>query len=263
MILSKGSGIGFDYQQSGRAAYSLTPWYLSQVDVEVVIGDGITRIGDMTFRDCDNLAVLAIGRDVESIGKQVFVGCTGIRSLTLPISFNPIGSNQNPYFKDTKSLEQVVFTPESPGAYSFDYSNDPDAGNYYRLTPWYLSKANSPTVTIQEGVYSVGDYAFASLDTLGSIVLPDRLWRIGSNAFYECSGLKTVTAPIDLDLDYYKSFEGCYNIAKFVFTKGVGGIGYVYSDDPDSYNYYQNSLMYHSRAFCQEVVFTDTVRTIG
>ena len=59
--------------------------------------------------------------------------------------------------------------------------------------PWYSYKSNYiESIVIEEGVTSVGNYAFYYCPKLISAVLPDSLTIIGDNAFDSCSDLVSV-----------------------------------------------------------------------
>lgn len=50
-------------------------------------------------------------------------------------------------------------------------------------------------VVIEEGVTSIGDYAFYNIDTLQSVSIPQTVTTIGEWAFYDCSGLFGIDIP--------------------------------------------------------------------
>ena len=59
--------------------------------------------------------------------------------------------------------------------------------------PWYSYKSSIKTVTIEDGVTSIGNDAFYYCSSLTSITIPDSVTSIGKYAFYGCSSLE---API-------------------------------------------------------------------
>lgn len=66
-------------------------WYDDENDIEyqyrinrVVIGDGITSIGDSMFVNCTKLNSVTIGKDVETIGKWSFQSCVMLKSIDIP-----------------------------------------------------------------------------------------------------------------------------------------------------------------------------------
>ena len=60
---------------------------------------------------------------------------------------------------------------------------------------WRNYKADIRSAIINEGVTSVGQYAFADCSSLSDISLPESLQNIGSYAFNNCSSLGTITIP--------------------------------------------------------------------
>ena len=62
-------------------------------------------------------------------------------------------------------------------------------------TPWYIHHASIKSVTIKEGVTSIGDNAFAYCEEITSASLPNSLQSIGMGAFAECDKLKSVVIP--------------------------------------------------------------------
>ena len=57
-----------------------SPWHDKRDDIiTVVIADGITNIGDNTFRNCKNLRSLSIPGSITRIGNGSFLGCKNLR----------------------------------------------------------------------------------------------------------------------------------------------------------------------------------------
>jgi hypothetical protein len=58
------------------SSYIVVPWYsLRGVIKHVVIGDGVTSIGNYAFYDCGALVSVTIGNTVATIGYNAFFGC--------------------------------------------------------------------------------------------------------------------------------------------------------------------------------------------
>ena len=62
-------------------------------------------------------------------------------------------------------------------------------------TPWYIYHSSIKSVTIKEGIASVGDEAFAYCEELASVSLPNSLLSLGEGAFAECYRLSSVVIP--------------------------------------------------------------------
>ena len=60
-------------------------------------------------------------------------------------------------------------------------------------TPWFSYSFD--TVVIENGVTSIGDFAFYRCTRLTSIDIPDSVTSIGSSAFSGCTGLTSVDIP--------------------------------------------------------------------
>lgn len=57
----------------------------------VLIEDGVTTIGNNSFKDCKNLAEISIANTVTSIGKQAFNGCNSLPEIAIPENVKTIG----------------------------------------------------------------------------------------------------------------------------------------------------------------------------
>ena len=51
------------------------------------------------------------------------------------------------------------------------------------------------SITLPEGLTSIGNYAFEGCSSLASVTLPEGLTSIGNNAFYDCSSLASIAIP--------------------------------------------------------------------
>ena len=78
-------------------------------------------------------------------------------------------------------------------------------------------------VVIENGVTSIGDYAFYQSTAL-SIYLPEGITRIGQNAF-DGSALISVTIPGTVGVIGDNAFHGCGNLASVTVSEGVKTIG--------------------------------------
>lgn len=61
--------------------------------------------------------------------------------------------------------------------------------------PWYKSRANIASVTIEKGVTSIGTRAFYGCSSISSIAIPNSVTSIGVNAFNSCTNLSSITIP--------------------------------------------------------------------
>ena len=70
----------------------------------------------------------------------------------------------------------------------YDHISDLLLAKYWVITGCkYYDCDALTTVTIGDGVTSIGDYAFYDCDALTSIDIPDNVTSIGDDAFYNCN----------------------------------------------------------------------------
>ncbi len=62
-------------------------------ETEVVIPDGVKKIGSSAFERCKNLKSITIPDSVTSIGESAFAECTNLKSIIIPDSVTSIGED--------------------------------------------------------------------------------------------------------------------------------------------------------------------------
>ena len=98
----------------------------------------------------------------------------------------------------------------------------------------YPAGKTDANYNIPNSVTSIGVDAFASSNSLTSIVIPNSVVSIGSNAFQECIGLTSVTIPNSVTSIESMAFFGCNSLAEIInyattpqtlnITDSIGGI---------------------------------------
>ena len=177
----------------------------------VVIGEGVTDIGNNAFRQFGNLTSVTIPGSVTAIGEEAFAYCERLTDISIPDSVTSIGSGA---FLYCTSLTGITI-PD--GVTSIENSTFQDCRN---LT----------SVTIPDSVTSIGDYAFNSCHALTDLAIPDSVVSIGIHAFHY-SNLSSVTIPRSMTAISESAFWGCANLSSVVFHDDVTDIGgYAFRD---------------------------------
>ena len=158
-----GSGPMTDYANKG-------PWFSSRDSIkEIVIGDGITHIGNSAFFYLEAVRSITIGSSVETIGDYSFLNCSGVSSLVIPDNVKRIGIQSfgrcyalrsviigsgvnyiGPYnFKESGDLTTITFLCHS-------FTSD-DYGNWSSNTYYFSFLTDRTTVYLPEGFTVQGD----------------------------------------------------------------------------------------------------------
>ena len=176
VTLTEGTGIMKDYDSS---SYMNTPWYISRNNLkEIVLEDGITKIGNYVFYDCTGLERITIPSSVTSIGNNAFNTLT---EVTIPASMKIDFSG----FDGCTNLQKINLTPGS-GTMA-DWSLD------YQDSLWYKHKETIKEVKLEEGIKNISESAFYECTNLAKTNVPSTVDSIGRYAYYGCDNLRNLT----------------------------------------------------------------------
>ncbi|MBO5230610.1 MAG: leucine-rich repeat protein [Clostridia bacterium] len=151
--------------------YDDIPWWAYRKEIySVVVEEGITKIAECAFLDCD------------------------ITKIILPASLETIDADA----LSMTDIEEIII-PENSRLCSFPVSS------YFRNDVWYQSQPDGPvylgnllleykgtmpantTITVKDGTYAINRYAFNNQKNMVDVAVPDSVERIGYNAFYGTS----------------------------------------------------------------------------
>ncbi|MDR0614134.1 MAG: leucine-rich repeat domain-containing protein [Dysgonamonadaceae bacterium] len=78
--------------------------------------------------------------------------------------------------------------------------------------PWYDSHLSIKKVIIEDGVTSIGGYAFCMYPNLTAVSIGNSVVTIGEQAFRECNSLTSITIPNSVTNIGYLAFAYCRNL---------------------------------------------------
>ena len=222
---------------------------------EVVFSNGLLAVGDWAFADCDTLTV-CLPASVTFVGEGAFSFCTGtvvvdyagtleqwleVCTEELPANvkvncsdetIDP--SKQNPTGSCGENLtwtldrETGVLTISGTGTMT-DY-NDSD-----NLSPWHNAGVTVTGLVVEDGVASIGDYAFVGISGLKEVTLPGSVESIGDYAFASCTSLSKVTLSEGTKTIGENAFADCEVLAKVVVPESMESIAASAFTDCPSY----------------------------
>ena len=80
---------------------------------------------------------------------------------------------------------------------------------------------NLKSITIPEGVTSIGNYAFHKCTNLERISLPNSITSIGAQAFANCDSLTNVVIPDKVTRLEFNTFYGCFKLETLTIPASV------------------------------------------
>ena len=184
-----------------------SPWNGRKESIKrVVIGNGVTSIGDHAFYYCTSLTSVTIPNSVTSIGVQAFCVCTGLTNVVIPNSVTSIGGSA---FYGCTNLTSVTLPNSVTSINSYVFSNC----------------TSLTSVTIPSSVTSIGESAFYGCTSLTSVTIPNSVTSIGESAFYDCTSLTSVTIPNSVTDIGWGAFLGCTSLTAVTISDSVTSIG--------------------------------------
>lgn len=209
--------------------YYTAPWnsYAENI-LKVVIGNGVTSIGDYAFEDCSEIKTVVLPDGVTSIGDGAFSGCTNLSSVKMPQGLQTIGASA---FYSCKNLIEATIpnSVTSIGSNAFMYCQSLSRV----ILPNKLEKIENntfygcislETVVIPTGVTTIEKNAFSNCDRLSAVTIPGTVTSIGDKVFSSCSVLKTVTIPNSVQTLGKWVVYNCVSLTSFVVPEKVTSI---------------------------------------
>ncbi len=135
----------------------------------VVIPNSVKSIEAGAFQYCSGLSSVSIGNSVELIGTSAFYSCSSLSSISIPSSVLSVGAYA---FQGCSGLTTVTWNVKNGNGYS-----------NYRQSPFF-ALSNIRSFIFGNEVEVIPNNLCYGLSGLTSIILPNSVTSIASNAFY-------------------------------------------------------------------------------
>ncbi|MBR2952989.1 MAG: leucine-rich repeat domain-containing protein [Clostridia bacterium] len=258
-ISGTGDMVDYDYNNQPWDKYYLEA-------KEVIISEGVTSIGASAFERFWSLEKVTIPDGVTSIGKNAFDLCNISSiiipdSVTVideafygnfylyDVYYTGTVSQWNDMLKNSEdtgfyyptihctdgkvypsgSCGDNVFWHLDTTTMTLTISGTGEMENYseYHYTPpWSIYFYTIKHLVVNDGVETIGDYAFFTCDKLESVALPDSLKSIGEEAFSYCNSLTNITIPDSVTTIGRFAFYSCSGLKSVTLGRGLKELGY-------------------------------------
>ena len=192
----------------------------------VTVSSTVKYINDTAFESCPKLSSVTLGEQVGSIREHAFFDCPNLTEITLPYTTSGLGKECLGYLSDGKvdgfTIYGVAGRPPETYAKNNGFTFvpvSPDPSELVVPTSWleYTVKNGSAVITGAEGDisanyttliipetidgYPVTEIAEAAFfwNAPATVIISDSVKKIGSNAFENNPGLKSITFPKNVE----------------------------------------------------------------
>lgn len=257
-----GTGRMTDYTTN---LFTPAPWYsMSNSRVKsVIITDGVTHIGNRAFDDCNILTTVSIPSSVTSIGSKAFDGCDSLTDIYFAgneSQWNNVRISDDFITQVTVhynfAIESQVNLPEVPP--EKPYGNNitwtitdgvlratgvGKMDNYTSTSyvPWYDERGKVTSVVMENGITTVGSYAFDGFGKVTSVTLPETIRSIEEFAFWRCDDLPSIVIPSGCTIIKNSAFNWCESLEYIVLPTSVTEIMWnAFANCDNLYDVYYN-----------------------
>lgn len=170
---------------------------------KVTLPESLTVIGESAFMDCQ-IESVEFPEGLTEIGDSAFLRCP-IQSLAFPDSLTTLGGSA---FNGTPVKEVILPDHlESVGGFCFQFCEQLE------------------TVVLPASLKTIGEYAFACCPTLTRVTIPEGIAEIGDSAFTSDDALTEITIPSSVKQIGSEAFDRCPQLKTVQFSEGLEKIG--------------------------------------
>lgn len=203
----------------------------------ITIPAKVTKIGDYVFSRNAQLKQVKFEGGAPTIAAHAFSGVAAVvtypsddASWTADMKKNYGGTLEWKEVGEKQQCGKTAYWEVKDGTLTISGTGAVDNYDSAKQRPWNESNSEISKVVVEDGITSVGDFAFYGMTNLAEVVLTDSVTSIGTYAFKNCSSLKEITLPKGLTEIKESAFYGCAKLSSIVIPENVTKIGdYAFS----------------------------------
>ena len=216
------------------------------------------KIPDFAFRNITSLTKITIESGIEAIGASAFAGCSSLDNINIPNSITTIGKAA---FNGDSKLKKVYY--ESRNHIFEIIYGDKDANPLYYANQLFEGPTTEITdLTIPEGFspISTSDYQFFRYCTsLQSVTIGDGITTIGESTFEGCSSLRSIALPSTITNIGKAAFKDDKYIEEIHFPDQGKFFTINYGDNNAKPIYVSNAIrLYDNKGEIHDLLITDS-----
>ncbi len=194
----------------------------------ISLPEGLIKIGERAFENCDKLLTVNIPSTVREIGRGAFSGCKLLKKVDLNDNIKRIRQST---FSNCESLSMITIpkSVQSFGKHAFlncESITEIDIPDGVDELPENLFSGcrSLVRVSVPESVSEIRKNVFSWCEALTTVNIPEAVKEIDDGAFTGCASLKTVNIPQKLKSIGYGSFSKCGNLRVLILPDTLSNI---------------------------------------
>lgn len=187
---------------------------------KIVLPNTVKEIEDYAFLSCIYVKELVLNEGLERIGEEGLYNCSWLEQLTIPASVREIAPRA---FGLLKKCEKITV---AEGNKTFEAKSDGvNEGklliNKVKNSLHTCLYKGTKNVTVPEGIKEIEPYAFLACRWTESLKLPASVETIGQTAFSEMVSLKEIEIPEKVQTIPRYCISDCKELTKITLGKNV------------------------------------------
>lgn len=216
------NGICYNLNSTTKEAEVAKKEYKGDINIPATVNNkgttyNVTSIGYFAFNENKELTSVTIPNSVTHISSRAFRKCTKLKSITIPKSVTKIDGS---ILDSCINITSIIVDKNNK---IYDSRNNCNAIIHTETNELIQGCKNT---TIPNTVTRIGDNAFYGMTTLKSIDIPNSVTTIATFAFWNCKGLTSLTIPNSVIYIGDFAFMMCENLKSVTLSQSLKSLQY-------------------------------------